>query len=283
MSWTPTDVEAFTELYQQYRHVAVNVARTWVGDAAEDVAQEVFVLLWQRPGVLMTAESPAGFIGFLAKMAAWRYIRDSLRPVAEHEKPLDPIDLERLDQPSMLYPRMTTPFNETLARQLRRRIMAAFLALPPRVREIARARFIDESSVPEIVSERQLSERTVTSAIRRAEAKLRPALAPFYSPTGVRVRWYPAGLPRSRGAVGTYGPRRAALTADERAQLQALLPSFTAGERQIAQRYWLEDRPTHEIASETGRSAGAVGSLASRALRRLRGRQGVDYASGSSV
>ncbi|MGH9405328.1 MAG: RNA polymerase sigma factor [Terriglobia bacterium] len=167
----PFENEAeFTEIVREHQAMVFSVALHFLGrrDLAEELAQEVFIQLYQR---LNTIQSPAHLKFWLRKVAAHRSIdlvrRESgARWMSLEEAP------ELAGPPAVRDPILA----EKLARML--------ASLPPKARMVVVLRYQEDLELHEIAETLDMPINTVKSSLQRSLALLRAKLA--RSAEGVR-------------------------------------------------------------------------------------------------
>lgn len=164
---TRRDREAFARLYRFYvPRLKAYLRRLGAGDAvAEDLAQEVMVLVWRRAGQFDPAKAGLGtWIYTIARNKRIDALRRERRP--EHE----PDDPEREIDPS---PRGD---EHVEARQVEREVERAIRALPEEQARLLRIFYFEDKTHSVIAEELGLPLGTVKSRLRLALAKMRGLL-----------------------------------------------------------------------------------------------------------
>lgn len=140
-------------------------------DLAKDVAQEVFLALWQRRLVWRATGSLRAFLLGAARNLArnhsrrWREVR-----VESFESPLIPADAHISSNPA----------DALREEEVERLFRAAVAALPPRRREVFLLARVHGLSHQEIADTMEISVQTVANQMSNALAELRRALAPLF-------------------------------------------------------------------------------------------------------
>jgi RNA polymerase sigma-70 factor (ECF subfamily) len=158
---------AFDELYADLRPTALRIARSVLADeqAAEDVVQEVFLHLWQRPSAYDPSRgSLRVYVGMLTRSRAV----DHWRSRAARETAVQRAARELEARPQ---------FGESSAapvirRDRRRRLLDALQAIPLEQRDALLLRYAGLSAT-EIAQHVQLPEGTAKSRIRLGLEKVR--------------------------------------------------------------------------------------------------------------
>jgi len=169
------DEAALGEVYDQYSSFVYGLALRVIGEqrGAEDVSQEVFVYLWERPEVFDPARGALRtWLGTLAHRRAVDYVRreEARRRRSERDAAC----------------RVTVPDVEELATALvtAERVRAALGVLPPEQREAIELAYFGGRTYREVADELGIPEGTAKSrlrlGLRRVAAVLEPE-APEYA------------------------------------------------------------------------------------------------------
>jgi RNA polymerase sigma-70 factor (ECF subfamily) len=163
---------ALRDVYDRYVGLVFGLARRVLGDdtMAEDVTQEVFVSLWQRPERYdPTRGSLRSWLGLLAHRRAVDRVRAEVRR-ARGETKLDP-------EPSVT---ASDEVDEELSRAwLAGRIQAALAQLPDEQREAVVLAYYGGRTYRQVAAELAIPEGTAKSRLRLALAKLDDLLQPL--------------------------------------------------------------------------------------------------------
>lgn len=165
------DQTVLKELFEaHYAHVCATIQRfTGSEEHAEDLAQQVFVRLWQKRHQLHI-EGPVG--AYLHRMAineALAWLRSRKNQPAE-QLPLHVSEtLEVQDDPA----------STLLQEELNELILAAIEALPPRCREVFLLSRYEQLTYPEIAQALGISVKTVENQMGKALRLLREQLKPY--------------------------------------------------------------------------------------------------------
>jgi RNA polymerase sigma factor (sigma-70 family) len=171
-----SDAQApYEQLYQLHHPRVVRLCRLLLPDAheAEDVAQEVFLKLWQA---LQTETRAMAWAAWLTRVTVnacrdrrrsgwWKWWR-APHPPADGDFP------SPLDHPSW----RPTPEDEALTRENAARIWQAFRALPARQQEVFALRYLEGRSTEEVAGALRLSVGSVKQHLYRAVHRLRRAI-----------------------------------------------------------------------------------------------------------
>jgi RNA polymerase sigma-70 factor (ECF subfamily) len=163
------DDSAFDELMGRYKRPVVNFIFRILGNAddADDVAQEVFVRVYQKLDTYRPATKFTTWLFALARNAAI----DRLRWRKRH--PTEPID------PESPLPAATDTAEEVGAREIGALIAAAVGELPEDQRTVLVLSEYQGMSHAEIAAVMRCSEKSVESRLYRAKQTLRTGLRPL--------------------------------------------------------------------------------------------------------
>lgn len=168
------DAAALRTLHDRYAGLVFGLARRVLGDdaMAEDVAQEVFVAVWQEPGRYdPTRGSLRSWLGLLAHRRAVDRVRAEVRR-AKGEHKLDGAGLEAADDANQV--------DEQLARAwLAGRVQEALAQLPTEQREAVVLAYYGGRTYRQVAVELDIPEGTAKSRLRLALAKLDDLLQPL--------------------------------------------------------------------------------------------------------
>lgn len=152
-------------IYERHKSLVYNVAASLTGDrdAALDVAQDVFVRLYQEAATL---REPAAVSSWLYKVTVRRAIDAGRRDATRRTRPLEPWTAD--SGPDAV---------EGLAREeTRASVRRAVAALPPKLREVAVLRYLEGLSYEDVAGALSLRVGTVKSRLFRAHEALETAL-----------------------------------------------------------------------------------------------------------
>lgn len=161
------DMAAYGYLVLRYRKMVVGVAYRMCGDAAlaEDVAQEVFVRVWDR----LSTYSPQGSMkGWLCRISSNLTI-DLLR----RQKPTVDVEQEALESP------VVSPETAAVESERAAAVRAAVMDLPLPNRMALVLREYEGLSYQEIASTLDIPVGTVKSRLNDARHRLQAALAGY--------------------------------------------------------------------------------------------------------
>lgn len=161
------DDTALTEIYDQYASFVYGLALRVIGDprAAEDVSQDVFVCIWQRPEAFDPQRgSLRTWFGTLTHRRAVDYVRreEARRHRAERE-------VSRA---------VTTPDVEEMATALvtAERVRAALDVLPPEQRRAIQLAYFDGKTYRQVAEVLGIPEGTAKSRLRLGLRRVAAAL-----------------------------------------------------------------------------------------------------------
>ena len=165
------DERAFAELFARFAERTLRYLRGLVGDAAEDVHQEVWLDVYRRIGRLAT---PAAFVTWLFTVTRHRAV-DLLRRQRRARELLDDVAAEGIahDEPAA---GVDAAGLEGLDRLDAEELPAAIAALPPLHREVLLLRYQDDLSYAEIAAVVGCSVGTVKSRLHHARRRLQESI-----------------------------------------------------------------------------------------------------------
>ncbi|KKL02675.1 sigma-70 family RNA polymerase sigma factor [Rheinheimera mesophila] len=172
---TAGDRSAFERLITQCRHTVTGIALAIVKDldASEEVAQEVFIHIWQQ---LATLREPASFLPWVRQMTrhrSYNYLRDNKvkqKILGEEAESL----LENFADP-------TTSMQDVLEREQQQIIMQDFISqLPEDSREIVLLYYREEQSSQQVADLLGLSDANVRKKLSRVREQLKDNLLTRY-------------------------------------------------------------------------------------------------------
>jgi RNA polymerase sigma-70 factor (family 1) len=163
------DEQAFRELYERYWYKMYVLAHRKLRrkEVAEELAQELFVLLWQKRESLRIVNLPA-FLGVTLKNLMIDHIRRNI--LEEHY----------LDQLRQFFPVETFNTTETIQlNELTEAIQNTLAQLPEKTREVFILRRFEQLSIREIAQKLDLSEKAIEYHLSRSTTFLRQNLRDF--------------------------------------------------------------------------------------------------------
>jgi len=155
------DVEAFGCIVDRYKSLVCAVALSTSGNVAssEDIAQETFLVAWQRLGELRDETKLGGWLAGVARNLARRSLRAHNREVLRAE-PIDAVD-------------QSLPVDEAVQRQDSAALVAALEAIPEQYRDALVLFYVVDHSAKEVGRLLSISEDAVHKRLSRARSQLR--------------------------------------------------------------------------------------------------------------
>jgi RNA polymerase sigma-70 factor, ECF subfamily len=165
------DPRALDRLYSMYASLVYGLALRIVQDAAEaeEVAQDVFVYVWQRADRFDAARG--NLTSWLVTLARSRSI-DRVRSRGSQERRLEGLAREVETQANAA---VEDPFEAALLAERRRRVRVGLDALPREQRQALEIAYFEGLSHSEIASKLGLPLGTVKTRIRQGMIRLREA------------------------------------------------------------------------------------------------------------
>lgn len=163
------DEQAFKELYERYWYKMYVIAYRKLRrkEVAEELAQELFVLIWQKRETLRIINLRA-FFGVSLRNLIIDYIRRNIRE--EHY----------LDQLRQFFPVSTLATIETVQLdELSEAVQNTLAKLPEKTRQIFILNRFEHLTIREIAQQLNLSEKTIEYHLARSTAFLRQHLRDF--------------------------------------------------------------------------------------------------------
>ncbi len=164
------DVSAFDSIFTGYFSKIRQFLSTFTTcpEEAEDLAQDVFIRLWQSRHLLANVQSLNGYLYQMARNTLYSYLETSLKKEAV---PLDELsafqDLNSLEE-------------DILARELEDMIDLVVEKMPPQRKTIYLLSRKEGVKNEEIAERLQISKRTVETHISAALADIRKVMQSFY-------------------------------------------------------------------------------------------------------
>ncbi|PJK12897.1 RNA polymerase sigma factor RpoE [Lysobacteraceae bacterium NML120232] len=169
------DAHAFELLVRRYQHRMVALAARYVGEWAEDVAQDAFIRAYRAIG---NFRGDASFHTWLHRItvntAKNHLVAMKRRPPAAD---VDVADAEHFD--AELLGDADTPERELMRHQIEQAVMQAMQALPRELNQAIRLRELDGLSYEDIARQLGCPVGTVRSRIFRAREAIDRALRPL--------------------------------------------------------------------------------------------------------
>lgn len=152
------DLTEFESLFERNYRTTVRVALFYIHDpaVAEDIAQEIFTKLWEKPEILKGIDNLSGYLKHAVKNRCLNYL--------EHLQVIDKYEREYLKQMD----EEDSPTEEYI--QLVQQLLEQ---LPPKRRQILELSVVESKSYQEIAAQLGISVNTVKDHIKKAYAFLR--------------------------------------------------------------------------------------------------------------
>lgn len=160
------DEAAFAELYDLYAETLIDFAALRLNslNEAQDIVQDLFVLLWQERQSISITTSVKSYLYAAIRYRIINYIRKNNR----HKKYVDKI---------AKLPTVTiTSEDEVYVKELQSALQEAVDELSPRVKQVFQLSRFEHLTVPEIAERLQTSEQTVKNQLSTALSQLRSKL-----------------------------------------------------------------------------------------------------------
>lgn len=166
------DPEALKELFEaHYLHVCAAIHRfTAARSVTEDLAQQVFIRLWQKRHQITINSTPGAYLQRMAINEALAWLRSK-----KNQHP-DPLPAHLSDKEQNLAP---DPSNQLLQQELDEHILSAINNLPPRCRDVFVLSRFGDCSYREIADQLNISIKTVENQMGKALKLLRESLKPY--------------------------------------------------------------------------------------------------------
>ncbi len=160
------DTEAFSRLVESHYRSVYGLAYSGVGNwsAAEDIAQETFLVAWANLAHLKT---PGAFTVWLGRIA--RNLARNWRRSAAYRRNLQ----ERQRAAAEAAPQASSTADVLDKQEARTGIWKAIETLSPRLREVVVLYYLEENSVHDVALALGASESAVKQRLRRARIRLR--------------------------------------------------------------------------------------------------------------
>ncbi|WP_316831854.1 RNA polymerase sigma-70 factor [Pedobacter aquatilis] len=165
--FTQGDRGAFKQLYDHYNQPISSLISKMVKlpDLAEEIIQEVWVMLWNEREKMKTVETPAGYLRRIAVYKAFRYLRD----ISKNRELMEKIKSHSTDFHNELEEMVDFKDSEKLIQQ-------AVDELPPQRKKIWELSRKAHMSHEEIANELGLTKSTVNNQISSASTHIRQYL-----------------------------------------------------------------------------------------------------------
>ncbi|MFK7808116.1 MAG: RNA polymerase sigma-70 factor [Saprospiraceae bacterium] len=173
MSKIPTtnilDKAAFEKLFKSHFAHLCNFAGQYVADrdAARDICQKVFILLWENREKIDTNQNVRSYLFTAVKNRCLNYIRDQKK----YRSHVLDIDIQDIDQ--------SFEEDQFAVEDLQNKIDKALDALPEKCRQVFEMSRYEEKKYQEIADELSISKKTVEAHMSRALRSLREDLKDY--------------------------------------------------------------------------------------------------------
>lgn len=180
--------ESYEELVQEYGKRVLSIAYDYVKDydAAQDVAQEVFIRIWQKGKEFQARASVFSWIYRITVNLAIDHIRKSKSRGKLSNKEGEYVDLYRTEQQSGSTG--TTPGMEMERSALRKRIDTSLEVLSEHQKQAFILRYYQDMPIDEIAAIMGCKESTVRQHLFRASHKLQNELSDLAESYGLGER-----------------------------------------------------------------------------------------------
>jgi RNA polymerase sigma-70 factor, ECF subfamily len=171
------EIKAYEELFFRYHGRLVLFARKFTGDlqVAQDLVQDVFIILWEKADTLAIKSSPKAYLFQAVRNRCLNYKRHlSIRHSVEDELNYKISNSERL-----IYSDFNDPYYSLLELEMQQRIDEVINALPVKCLEVYKLSRHNHLHNKEIAEKLGLSEKTVDKHISRALSVLRRELSEY--------------------------------------------------------------------------------------------------------
>lgn len=149
----------FTKLFNDnYNHLVIYLMRyVYDVDVAKDLAQEVFVMVWEKR---LTIHSPVSFLFVCGRNAAYKYLQSNSKTkhlsIDDIERTIPDIDYEEL--------------NEYFSRL--EHVSDMIEKLPPQCKEVVKQIYFDKRKIAEVAVNMNLSPNTIKTHLKIAKNNL---------------------------------------------------------------------------------------------------------------
>jgi len=168
------DTTAFDPLVERYFGMVFTLALGRLGrpEAAEDLAQEVFLRAWLH---LDRLDVPERFAGWITRMTR-NLATDWMRRGQVRSRLLPMVSLSDLERAEIPDPRLDGVREQMETRERTERIQEAVLGLPADLREVVLLRFMERLKTGEIARRLEIDTSTVRRRLTRGVDRLRETL-----------------------------------------------------------------------------------------------------------
>ncbi|MEO1259703.1 MAG: RNA polymerase sigma-70 factor [Bacteroidota bacterium] len=163
------DQSVLKELFEAHYRQACAAIHRLVGErgVTEDLAQQVFIRLWEKRQTIEITTSPGAYIHRMAINEALGWLRSKKNKPHEEITATTPFEPERDAEQNYLHG------------ELEDKIRQAVDTLPPRCRAVFQLSRFEEKSYQEIADEMGISKKTVEHQMGKALRVLRGLLKPY--------------------------------------------------------------------------------------------------------
>ncbi len=166
------DPTALKELFEaHYAHVCAAIHRyTAARSVTEDLAQQVFIRLWQKRHQIVINSSPGAYLQRMAVNEALAWLR------SKKNQPHPPLSAL---QPNEEQHQAPDPAKQLIQQELHEHILDAINSLPPRCREVFLLSRYEHLSYQQIATQLDISIKTVENQMGKALRLLRDKMKPY--------------------------------------------------------------------------------------------------------
>ena len=163
------DKTALKELFEAHYKAVCAAIHRFVGERSmtEDLAQQVFIRLWEKRHQIEITSSPGAYLHRMAVNEALAWLRSKKNQQAEEVTPTTPFTPEADGEDVLLH------------NELQQQIHQAIDTLPPRCRAVFQLSRFEELSYQEIATQMDISVKTVEHQMGKALRVLRERLGPY--------------------------------------------------------------------------------------------------------
>lgn len=163
------DEAAFTAIYDQFYFIIYQYAKRWVANkqAAEDIASESFVKLWQRREQMESMENVVAFLKVAARNACINSLKHEKIKTNKHAELLQQLSSE--SEPDFAWLEIKEEFLQLIYSEVEN--------MPKKMREVFLLAFRDGLKPSEIAERLELNVQTVSNHKTNAIKLLKTALA----------------------------------------------------------------------------------------------------------
>ena len=176
------DADAFRALVADYQRLVGHVVFRMIRDQAEreDVCQDVFIRVYRKLHSFRFESKLSTWIARIAYRTCLNHLEKKRMPLAED---VAPDDVAIVHESARV---LTTPADETEAREVRAFVRERVETLPLGYRTAITLHYLEDMSIPEICEVMELPAGTVKSHLYRGRALLRQQLLARYAAEELR-------------------------------------------------------------------------------------------------